>query len=281
MNALAPAAPTLAQLPSAPSDAVRLDRVSLAPGGQTVLEGLDFTVAQGSFVGVLGPNGAGKTTLMRAILGLVPPVAGKIEVLGQPARRGQPQVGYMPQAHAPMAELRLSGRAFVAAAAGSIGWGLPILGRAARQDVDRAIDLVGAGPWAARPVATLSGGQLQLLMLAQALLGQPRLLLLDEPLSGLDPHHQAATIDLVRDIQRRLGIAVLFSAHDLNPLLPVLDQVLYLGNRSGVLGSLADIVTGPVLSRLYGATVDVIHARGRIFVMAGGVALEQDRHVHL
>jgi zinc/manganese transport system ATP-binding protein len=260
---------------------IRLHGVTLALGGRVILEDLDFAIGQGGFVGVLGGNGAGKTTLMRAILGLLRPAAGRIEVFGMPARRGQAGIGSMPQAPAGLAELRLSGRDFLAAAAGGIGWGLPLPTATQRADVERVIALVDAGAYATRPVCTLSGGERQRLLLAQALLGQPRLLLLDEPLSSLDPHHQAATVSLVHDLQRRLGITVLFSAHDLNPLLPALDQVLYLGNRQAAIGSVADIVTPAVLSRLYGAPIEVLRVQGRIFVMAGGVPVEQDLHVHL
>jgi zinc/manganese transport system ATP-binding protein len=261
--------------------ALEFSGVSLALGGRTVLHDLDFRLAQGQFVGVLGPNGAGKTTLMRAILGLVRPAAGRIAVLGRPATRGQATIGYMPQARGLLGDLRLSGRDFIAAAAGGIGWGLPWLSAAQRNDVDRVIDLVDAGGYAGRSVAAMSGGERQRLMLAQALLGQPSLLLLDEPLSSLDPHRQAATVELVRALQQRLGIAVLFSAHELNPLLPALDQVLYLGGGHAALGSVEEVVTSAVLSRLYGTQVDIVRAQGRIFVMAGGVEVERDMHVHV
>jgi zinc/manganese transport system ATP-binding protein len=118
-------------------------------------------------------------------------------------------------------------------------------------------------------------------MLAQALLGTPRMLLLDEPLSSLDPHHQSATIGLVRDLQKQLGLTVLFTAHELSPLLPVLDTVLYLGNGEAALGTVDEVVTAPTLSRLYGAPIEVFHVQGRIFVMADGHAMERDTHVHL
>jgi zinc/manganese transport system ATP-binding protein len=258
--------------------ALRFAGASLVQGGRTVLEGLDFAVPQGAFVGVLGANGAGKTTLIRAILGLVRPRAGRIEVLGRPARRGQTQVGYAPQARAALADLRISGRALVAATAGGAAWGLPRLSATQRSDVDRVLALTESADYAHRPVGALSGGERQRLVLAQSLLGAPRLLLLDEPLASLDPHHQAATVALVRRVQRQLGIAVLFSAHDLNPLLPALDQVLYLGGGRAALGTLGQVVTGPVLSRLYGAKMDVVRAQDRIFVVAGQA---EAGHVHV
>jgi zinc/manganese transport system ATP-binding protein len=233
------------------------------------------------FVGVLGPNGAGKTTFLRAALGLVRPQAGNITVLGVPAGADGSAIGYMPQSRSPLSDLSLSGRDFVAAAAGGAAWGLARLNAAQRNDVARVIDLVDASAYADRPVRTLSGGERQRLLLAQACLGAPKMLFLDEPLSSLDPHHQAATIELVRDLQKRLSLTVLFTAHELNPLLPVLDRVLYLGNGAAALGTVEEVVTPEILSRLYGAPIEVLHVQGRIFVMADGHAMERDSHVHL
>ncbi len=259
--------------------AARCNRATLALGGRTILRDLDFSLPQGTFIGVLGPNGAGKTTLLRAMLGLVRPVAGSITILGRPTASGQ-AIGYMPQIRTPLSELRLCGRDLVAAAAGNT-WSFGPLNRAARRDVENAINLVDACDYADRPVCTLSGGERQRLLLAQALLGAPQMLLLDEPLSSLDPHYQATTIDLVKRLQSRLGITVCFTAHELNPLLPALDYVLYLGNGEAALGSVAEVVTPEVLSRLYGTKIEVLHVQGRIFVMADGHAVERDSHVHV
>ena len=261
--------------------ALRFQGATLALGGRTVLRALDLAIPQGLFVGVFGPNGAGKTTFLRAVLGLVPTASGSIQVLGQPAGRGRAGIGYLPQTRTPLSDLALTGRDFVAVASGGGSWGLAWPNRAQRADVARVIDLVDAAGYAHRPLRTLSGGERQRLLLAQALLGEPRLLLLDEPLSSLDPHHQSATITLVRDVQKRLGITVLFTAHDVNPLLPVLDRVLYLGNGEAALGSVDEVVNTQTLSRLYGAPINVLHVQGRIFVMADGHAVERDSHVHL
>jgi zinc/manganese transport system ATP-binding protein len=261
--------------------ALHLQNVTLAPGGRTVLRNLDLDIPQNLFVGVFGPNGAGKTTFLRAALGLLRPQTGSITVLGQPAGTLKSAIGYMPQTRTPLSDLSLSGRDFVAVAAGGATWGLARSNPAQRADVARVIDLVDASAYAHRPLRTLSGGERQRLLLAQALLGAPKLLLLDEPLSSLDPHHQSATIHLVRDLQKRLGLTVLFTAHELNPLLPVLDKILYLGNGEAALGSVDEVVNAPTLSRLYGALIDVLHVQGRIFVMADGHAMERDSHVHL
>ena len=261
-------------------NAITFSNVTLRLGGRAVLSGVSLEIATGEFVGVLGPNGAGKTTLMRAVLGLVPAGGGSIAVLGRPAARGNPAVGYMPQVRSAVGGLRLSGRDFVAAAVGGHRLGLPFPGRAVRAEVDRVLDLVGAGELARRPLAETSGGERQRLLLAQALVGRPRLLLLDEPLISLDPHHQSEVVDLAKSLQAELGVTILFSAHELNPLLGALDRVLYLGRGQAALGTVDEVITRAVLSRLYGSEIDVIRVEGRIFVMSGGHDVEHDAHRH-
>jgi zinc/manganese transport system ATP-binding protein len=254
--------------------------LTLSVGNRTILSDVSFAIAEQEFVGVLGPNGAGKTTLMRALLGLVRPARGTLRVLGAPVAFGNPSVGYMPQFRGASTGMRLRGWDFVAGAVAGHRWGLPLPSAADRKDVGRVLELVDATALAERPLRDLSGGERQRLLLAQALLGQPRLLLLDEPLMSLDPHHQHGVVELVRDLQRTLGITVLFSAHELNPLLGALDRVLYLGGGHAALGTVAEVITGPVLSRLYGSAIDVVRVDGRIFVMSGGHAMERDHHAH-
>jgi zinc/manganese transport system ATP-binding protein len=260
--------------------AIELDHVTLALGGRSILSDISLAIGSGEFVGVLGPNGAGKTTLMRALLGLVPVANGNMRVLGAPVGRGNPAIGYMPQFRSQAGQLALRGWDFVAAACDGHRWGLPLPDRRRKALVDRAIELVGAEALARRPLNSLSGGERQRLLLAQALLGEPRLLLLDEPLISLDPNHQRVVVELVREVQQRLGIAVLFSAHELNPLLPAIDRVLYLGRGHAALGTVDEVITSAVLSRLYGAEIDVVRLKGRVFVMSGGLDLEQDAHQH-
>ena len=177
-------------------------------------------------------------------------------------------------------DLRWTGWDVVAGAAGGHRWGLPRLDRAARDEVAWALDVVGATALARRPLSELSGGERQRLLLSQALLGRPALLLLDEPLISLDPTHQRGVVDLVSRLQREIGVAVLFSAHELNPLLNAIDRVLYVGSGRAVLGTVDEVITGPVLSRLYGSPIEVLHVGRRIFVMAGDVEAEADAHRH-
>ncbi len=258
---------------------VAFDRVTLDLGGRPILSDVSFAIRPGEFVGLLGPNGAGKTTLMRAILGLVRPRSGAITVGGHPAARGSRTVGYMPQVRN-TTDLRWTGWDLVAGAAGGHRWGLPRLDRAARDEVAWALDVVGATALARRPLSELSGGERQRLLLSQALLGRPSLLLLDEPLISLDPTHQRGVVELVARLQREIGVAVLFSAHELNPLLNAIDRVLYVGSGRAVLGTVDEVITGPVLSRLYGSPIEVLRIGRRIFVMAGDVEAEADAHRH-
>lgn len=261
-------------------NAVALENVTLALGQRIVLANVTFSIEQGEFVGVLGPNGAGKTTLLRAILGLLSPRAGCIRVLEGAVGRGGRSIGYMPQVRSSITGGRLSGRDFVACAINGNRWGIPWRSRDEEREVDRALGLVGAADLAARPLAELSGGERQRLLLAQALLGNPQVLLLDEPLLSLDPRHQRGVVSLVRDLQRQFGMTVLFSAHEINPLLNSVDRVLYLGHGDAALGPVEEVITAPVLSRLYRSDIEVLRVNGRIFVISGAHEVLHDAHRH-
>ena len=260
--------------------ALNFDNVTIRLGGRDILKAASFAVEEGEFVGMLGANGAGKTTLMRAALGLVPVASGAVRVLGRPATRGNAHVGYMPQNRGAIAGLRLRGWDVVASAAIGARFGLVKLDKATRREIDWALDEVGARDLAQRSIGELSGGERQLVLLSQALIGKPRLIMLDEPLISLDPAHQKSVVEIARRICDRLKIAILFSAHELNPLVNAIDRVLYLGGGEAVIGAVDDVVTGPVLSRLYGAKIEVVRVKNRYFVMAGDVDVERDAHRH-
>jgi zinc/manganese transport system ATP-binding protein len=253
---------------------------TIALDGRVVLEGIDLAIGDRELIGVLGPNGAGKTTLLRAILGLVPLRSGVLQVFAARPTKGNPAIGYMPQTRTSPLGTRLRGRDIVAAAAWGGRWGFPWSGGVTGNDIDWALDCVGARALAERPLTAMSGGERQRLFLAQALLGRPKLLLLDEPLVNLDPRHQASMVQLVRDVQQELGISVLFCTHELNPLLGAMDRVLYLGGGRAALGTVEAVINSAVLSRLYGAPIDVITHQGRIFVMSGNQEIERCDHGH-
>lgn len=259
---------------------ISFDHVMLQIGGQTVLSDASFDIAPGEFIGVLGPNGAGKTTLLRAILGLLAPVKGTLRVFGRPPECGNAEIGYLPQLRTILPDLRVRGRDFIASSLGGERWGPSFGSRAERRMIEKMLDAVDALELAARPLSEMSGGERQRLLLAQALIGQPRLLLLDEPLISMDARRQEISIEVVRRICRERKITVLFSAHELNQLLGTLDRVLYLGNGQAVLGTVDEIITAPILSRLYGTEIDVVRAQGHIFVMSHGRDVEHTDHLH-
>ena len=260
--------------------AVALEHVTLQLGGRAVLSDVSFEIQAGEFIGVLGPNGAGKTTLMRAILGLLAPGAGRIKVFGQPPECGNPAIGYLPQLRTVLPDLRIRGRDVIAGSLNGERWGLALNSRRDRLMVEETLEAVGAHELANRPLAEMSGGERQRLLLAQALIGSPRLLLLDEPLISLDAHRQEIAIDVVRRVCRERKITVLFSAHELNQLLGTLDRVLYLGNGHAVLGSVEEVVTAPILSKLFGTEIQVLRTDGHIFVMSRGLDVERTDHLH-
>jgi zinc/manganese transport system ATP-binding protein len=260
--------------------AVELDRVTLAQGDRVVLSNVSAAIRRGEFIGVFGPNGSGKTTLLRAVLGLLRPTTGQIRVLGAPPTHGNRAAGYLPQKARSTADLRLRGADFVAAAWRGDRWGLPLLGRSGRREVARVIETVEAQDLAARPLSEMSGGELQRLLLAQALLGRPQLLLLDEPLLSLDPHFQEAVVALVRRIQQAERITVLFTAHDINPLIGAMDRVLYLGQGHAVLGAVGEVIRSDVLSRLYAMPIDVIRTRDGMLCVSAHGPIEAEAHRH-
>jgi len=262
------------------TSAVELDHVTLQLGHRAVLRDVSLSVRLGEFIGVLGPNGAGKTTLMRAILGLLLPTHGELRVFGRTPQEGDPKIGYLPQLRTVLPDLRVRGVDFIGSSLNGHRLGLPSLTRAERKAIEATLDDVGARELGARPLNEMSGGERQRLLLAQALLGNPRLLLLDEPLIMLDARHQEIAIDVVRKVCRERSITVLFSAHELNQLIGALDRVLYLGHGQAVLGTVDEVVTAPVLSRLYGTDIDVVRANGHIFVLSRGRDVERDAHVH-
>ena len=260
--------------------AIEFENVSITLGGRRILSGVSFAIEQGRFVGLLGPNGAGKTTLLRSLLGLLKPESGNIRVLGAAPGRGNAAIGYIPQWRHTAAQLNFTGYELLLSAYAGNRWGLPVASHEDRKAVEASLERVGAGELARRPLSEMSGGERQRLFIAQALTGKPELLLFDEPLISLDPAHQRSIVELVHDISREQNITVLFSAHEVNPLLRGIDEVLYLGHGKAAIGSVDEVVTGPVLSTLYDTPVQVFRIDGRIFVVAENGDLDGHTHDH-
>jgi zinc/manganese transport system ATP-binding protein len=250
---------------------VVLESVSVQLGSHTIWSEANMSLPAGGVLAVLGPNGAGKSTLLRVLLGLVPISRGSVRVLGAAPRRGNADIGYVPQRRPLEAELPLRAADFVRFGVDGDRWGV-MIGTAQRrrlhEAVARALAEVGATQLADRALGTLSGGEQQRLFLAQALARNPRLLLLDEPLASLDVRNQAAIVQLVADVARRHGIAVIMVTHDVNPVLSYVDQVMYVARGRVVVGEPEAIIRADVLSSMYGTPVDVLtDRRGRIFVV--------------
>jgi zinc/manganese transport system ATP-binding protein len=258
---------------------VRLTGAAAARGGRTLWSGLDLDVAPGEFLTVLGPNGSGKSTLLEVLLGLLAPAAGEVRLDGAPPRRGSPVVGYIPQQQTldPLTPLR--GRDLVGLGLDGHRWGPGWRGaRARRARVDEALAAVGATGWADAPVGRLSGGEQQRLRVAQALVGDPRLLLADEPLLSLDLAHQRSVVEMIDRRRREHGTAVVFVTHEINPVLPVTDRVLYLVDGRFRIGTPDEVMTSQNLTELYGTQVDVVRVRDRVLVV--GAEDAGARHDH-
>ena len=254
------------------------DKLAAAYGSRLIWRNASFSVDAGEFVAVLGPNGGGKSTLLRLLLGLLPPAAGRLQVLGKRPHRGNADVGYVPQRRNIDRDLPVRGRDFVHLGIDGNRWGVAV-GNAAinRQRVDEAIASVEALAYAERPIGRLSGGEQQRLLLAQALAGRPRMLLLDEPLASLDLRNQIVIAELVAELARANRLTVLLIAHDINPLLPIVDRVLYVAHGGVAIGKPADVITTEQLSRLYDSPVEVLHdSHGHMFVV--GLEAESAHH---
>ena len=252
-------------------------------GGRTVWSGVDATVSAGELVAILGPNGVGKSTLLKAILGLVPLASGSVRLLGRAPGQANREIGYLPQRRSFDASLRVRGVDVVRLGLDGDRWGLPWPGARGRPAarVRELVELVGAGAYAHRPIGQLSGGEQQRLLIAQALARRPRLLLLDEPLDSLDLPNQAGVAALISGIVRAEGVAVMIVAHDVNPILPYLDRVIYLGRGGAASGTPVEVIASGTLSRLYGTPVEVLSTSDGRLVVVGQPeppALHTDRH---
>jgi zinc/manganese transport system ATP-binding protein len=266
---------------------VSLRDAAVRVGGRTLWSGVELDVGAGEFVAVLGPNGVGKSTLVKVLLGVLPTAAGEVRVLGeQPGQAGQ-RVGYLPQRRSFDASLRMRGTDIVRLGWDGDRWGVPLPGRfgarrkAAARRIAGVIELVGAASYAHRPIGQCSGGEQQRLLIAQALVRRPELLLLDEPLDSLDLPNQAAVAALVGRICREEGVTVIMVAHDVNPILSRLDRVVYLAEGGAVSGAPEEVITSETLSRLYGTPIEVLRTSDGRLVVVGqpeAPAIHSDRH---
>ncbi len=239
-----------------------------------VWQDANFSIKRGEFVAVLGPNGAGKTTLFRLLLGLVKPISGKIQLLGASPKKGNRKIGYVPQRHPIDSETNIATVEFVRLGLDGDRWGISFSKESAIAAYE-ALKLVGGEELAYRPLGVLSGGELQRVFLAQALIGNPDLLLLDEPLANLDIRREGEFVKLIKHIVVSRNITVLLIAHNINPLLSVLDKVIYIANNKVTIGNSEDVLNSKTLSNLYDAPIEVLRdSYGRVAI----VGTEEDHH---
>jgi zinc/manganese transport system ATP-binding protein len=252
------------------SEIIVAKRLGAGFGTKTIWHDADFSITRGEFIGLLGSNGAGKTTLFRLLLGLARPKRGTLQIFGNDPQRGNARIGYVPQRHYIDTESRIQAIEYVRLAISGNRWGFSLAAKA-QQERQAALDslaIVDAASLAYQPLSELSGGELQRVFLAQALVGKPELLLLDEPLANLDIRRQTQFIRLIYTVAKSQNIAVLLIAHDINPLLPVVDRIIYIANGKVASGKPEHIVTSEQLSALYGAPVEVLHdSKGRLAVL--------------
>ncbi len=259
---------------SAPNGAARdevlsVERLCVRLGGRDVLSEVTFAIRAGEFTGLIGSNGAGKTTLLKTVLGLHPPSAGSVRIEGRPRSRREPLIGYVPQRYLLDADMPLRARDVVGLGLDAHRLGISRPSRDRAERIEEMLGAVDAHGFADSRVGNLSGGEQQRVLIAHALISRPRLLLLDEPLANLDLRSGHEIVALLARIATEQGIAVLISAHEMNPLLAVMDRIVYLAAGRAASGTTGEVVRGDVLSGLYGYHVDVLRVHGRLLVVSG------------
>ncbi len=237
--------------------------------GREILREVSFGIRPGEFTGLIGSNGSGKTTLLRTILGLQSASAGRVLLDGRPRSHRNPLIGYVPQKFLLDPDMPLRARDLVGLGIDAHRFGIPLPSRARRARIEQMLHAVGAERFADARVGLLSGGEQQRVLIAHALIARPKLLLLDAPLANLDLRAGQEVVALLAQIAAEQRIAVLISAHEMNPLLPVMDRIVYLAGGRAASGTTEEVVRADVLSELYGSHVDVLNVLGRVLVVAG------------
>jgi len=245
---------------------IKIENVSVTLGGRDILKDINLDLHAGEFVAILGPNGAGKSTLLQLILGLVKVQSGRVSVLGRAVKRGNPAIGYSPQVKPFDPDIPITGREYVGL--GLMTPGLhPFMSRKGdAKKIDNILEQLGASALGAKRLGRMSGGQQQLISLAQALVSDPHLLLLDEPLANLDISYQSDILERISAYHKDHNHTVLLVAHDVNPLLPHISRVVYLANTHAKIGSPEEVIQESVLTELYGQQVHVFTVHKRMFV---------------
>lgn len=246
---------------------VALDGVAAGYSGRVLWRDLDLAIQPAEFVVVLGGNGSGKTTLLKLLLGLIRPVTGRVSVLGEPARRGDRRVGYVPQHKTFDRDLPVRGVDLVGLGAMGHRFGPRRMPAQVASRVAASIDAVGAASYATAPVGLLSGGEQQRLRIASAIVDDPAVILADEPLSSLDLASQRQVVDVLDERRRTVGSAVVVVTHDVNPVLRHVDRVVYLAAGKWAAGTPDEVLTSERLSDMYGVEIDVVRVRDHVVIV--------------
>ncbi len=252
------------------AELIRAESLSAGYKSKAIWQDANFVVEKGEFIGLLGANGAGKTTLFRLLLGLEIPLSGKLSIFAKQPERGSPRIGYVPQRRTIDAETKIQALEYVLMGISGNKWGFSLPAQASKEKKQalKALEHVDALGLAHKRLNQLSGGEQQRIFLAQALVGKPDLLLLDEPLANLDIRRETELIRLVQKIAKENNMAVILIAHDINPLLPVVDRIIYIANGKIASGKVDTVVTSDSLSDLYEAPIEVLRdSKGRLAVL--------------
>jgi zinc/manganese transport system ATP-binding protein len=256
---------------------VTAENVVAGYGNKIIWRDANFVIDRGQFVAVIGPNGAGKTTLFRLLLGLQHPISGTLKIFNSRPTRGNPLIGYVPQKHGIDEETNVECLELVRLAISGTQWGFNTFRGKDRKIALDTLQSVGAADLAHRSLADLSGGELQRIFLAEALVSNPEILLLDEPLSSLDLRRSRELVQLINDVVRSRNVTAFLVAHDINPLLPFLDNVIYLANAKVATGAPKEVLTSECLSELYGVHVEVISdSKGNVAIIGSGSGKDSD-----
>jgi zinc/manganese transport system ATP-binding protein len=259
-----------------PSMMIMAQNVAAGYRDKIVWRDASFAIGRGEFVAVIGPNGAGKTTLFRLLLGLQEPISGTIKIFDARPRRGNPQIGYVPQRHMIDSETNIECLELVRLAISGKRWGLSLFSQNDRKMAFDTLQAVGAAELANKSLNALSGGELQRIFLAEALVSTPDILLLDEPLSNLDIRRGKELVQLVNYVVRSRDVTAFLVAHDINPLLPFLDNVIYIANGKVATGKPKEVLTSERLTALYGVHVEVMQdSKGNVAIIGTGT---EDHH---
>ena len=254
----------------AQQEIVSAKNLAVGYAGRPVWKDANFSIGRGEFVAVIGPNGSGKTTLLRLLLGLQHPISGTIKVFNAAPRRGNPKIGYVPQRHTIGNEINIECVELVRLAFSGNKWGLSLSSREEKRAAFDALDVVGATELANKSLGSLSGGEAQRVFLAEALISKPEMLLLDEPLSNLDIRRTKDLVGLIDKVVKTRNVTTFLIAHDINPLIPFLDKVIYLANGKVATGEPEEVLTSKRLTELYGTRIEVLRDSGGNMVVVGG-----------